>query len=285
MSTTSASSSPRIDGNTRVIVHLGWPTHSFKSPLIYNPYFAAHGINVAVVPLACTADELGKLLPSLLRLRNVLGALITMPLKVAVVDMLDDTSTAVKVAGACNAVRCDAQGRLVGEQFDGEGFVRGVARKGLRVAGARALVVGSGGVGCAIAASLAGAGVGELVVSDTDPARAESLQQRLARHHPGLLTRVGTADPQGMDLVVNATPLGMHPDDPMPFELERLSPTTFVGEVVLQPAVTPLLAAAAALGCRTQAGLDMLFEQVPAYLSFFGLPSTTPDELRRLAQL
>lgn len=204
MTTSSAGHTPRIDGNTQVILHLGWPTHSFKSPLIYNPYFAAHGINVAVVPLACTADELGSLLPPLLRLRNVRGALITMPLKVAVVDLLDETSTAVKVAGACNAVRCDAQGRLVGEQFDGEGFVRGVARKGLPVAGARVLVVGSGGVGCAIAASLAGAGVAELLLSDADPARAEALQHRLARHHPGLLTQIGSADPEGMDLVVNA---------------------------------------------------------------------------------
>lgn len=285
MTTSSAGQTPRIDGNTQVILHLGWPTHSFKSPLIYNPYFAAHGINVAVVPLACTADELGSLLPPLLRLRNVRGALITMPLKVAVVALLDETSTAVKVAGACNAVRCDAQGRLVGEQFDGEGFVRGVARKGLPVAGARVLVVGSGGVGCAIAASLAGAGVAELLLSDTDPARAEALQHRLARHHPGLLTRIGSADPEGMDLVVNATPLGMHADDPLPFDVARLSPSTFVGEVVLQPSVTPLLAASTALGCRTQIGLDMLFEQIPAYLEFFGLPSTSPEELRRLAQL
>lgn len=276
---------PRIDGNTQVIVHLGWPTHSFKSPLIYNPYFAAHGINVAVVPLACTADQLGGLLPSLLRLRNVRGALITMPLKVAVLELLDASSTAVKVAGACNAVRCDPQGRLVGEQFDGEGFVRGLRRQGFRTDGARALVVGSGGVGCAIAASLAGAGVAELRLSDTNPLCAERLSTRLAAHHPGLQTSVGPPDAAGLDLVVNATPLGMRADDPLPFSVDQLSPSTWVGEVVLQPPVTPLLAAAKARGCRTQAGVDMLFEQIPAYLEFFDLPGTTPEELRRLAQL
>lgn len=285
MTSAAPAPAPRIDGNTELIVHLGWPTHSFKSPLIYNPYFAAHGINVAVIPLACTADQLGGLLPSLLRLHNVRGALVTMPLKVAVVALLDESSTAVKVAGACNAVRCDPQGRLVGEQFDGEGFVRGVRRQGFRTEGARVLVVGSGGVGCAIAASLADAGVAGLRLFDADPARARALAARLTKHHPGVQTAVGPPDPVGMDLVINATPLGMHPDDPLPFPMDHLSPSTFVGEVVLQPAVTPLLAAASARGCRTLAGVDMLFEQIPAYLEFFGLPSTTPQELRRLACL
>src|SRR3954466_2855603 len=148
----------RIDGRTELIAHLGYPTHSCKAPLIYNPYFEAAGINALVVPMACKADAFARVLKGLFELENVRGALITMPHKVSVVDLIDEASTAVKVAGACNAVKRVGE-KLVGDQFDGEGFVRGVKGKGLALAGARCLVVGCGGVGRPIAASLAGAGV------------------------------------------------------------------------------------------------------------------------------
>jgi shikimate dehydrogenase len=97
--------------------------------------------------------------------------------------------------------------------------------------------------------------------------------------------RTGANDPVGHDLVVNATPLGMNEGDPLPLDVSRLSPDTFVGEVVMRAETTAFLAAAQARGCRTQVGTDMLYEQIPAYLEFFGLPTTTADVLRRVAQL
>jgi shikimate dehydrogenase len=169
--------------------------------------------------------------------------------------------------------------------FDGEGFVRGVLRKGRRVAGARALVVGAGGVGSAIAASLARAGVAELSLFDAYPLAAEQLAARLREHYPDLALRIGANDPAGCDIVVNATPLGMKDGDPLPLDVSRLSPESFVGEVVMASEITPFLAAARARGCGIQIGTDMLFEQIPAYLEFFGLPTTTPEDLRAVARL
>ena len=276
---------PMITGHTELIVHIGHPTHSFKAPMIYNPYFAHQGIDAVVVPMDCTSDHYPTLLQAVFGLGNVRGALITMPHKVSTVALLDQASAAVRVAGACNAVRCDAQGRLVGDMFDGEGFVRGVMRKGLTLQGARALVVGSGGVGCAIAASLAGAGVGRLGLFDVHAPSAEGLAARLRENHPHIDVHVGSRDPAGYDLIVNATPLGMNPNDPLPLDVSRLTPEMFVGEVVMKTEITPLLAAAQACGCRTQVGTDMLFEQIPAYLEFFGLPSTSAEQLRALATL
>jgi shikimate dehydrogenase len=90
-------------------------------------------------------------------------------------------------------------------------------------------------------------------------------------------------DPEGYDVVVNATPLGMRDDDPLPIDVQRLSPRTFVGEVVMKDTMTPLLRAAAAHGCRFQVGTDMLFEMIPAYLEFFGFGTATPEELRAVA--
>src|SRR6266487_4964271 len=169
--------------------------------------------------------------------------------------------------------------------FDGAGFVRGIQRTGRRLAGTKALVVGCGGVGSAIAASLAAAGIASIGLFDADVRASESLSERLSTHYPKLDIKIGSNDPAGWDVVVNATPLGMKDGDPLPMDVARIAPSTFVGEVVMKREVTPLLAAAQARGCETQVGVDMLFEQIPAYLDFFGFRKATPDELRAAAKI
>ena len=274
-----------ITGRTRLIGHLGYPTESFKAPMIYNPYFQREGIDAVVVPMGCRSEDYPAFLKLFFRLSNAHGALVTMPHKVTTTGLVDRLSPTAAIAGACNAVRLDTDGRLAGDMFDGEGFVRGVLRKGHKLAGARALVVGAGGVGSAIAASLAKAGVAELGLFDRQASAAEELGQRLTAHYPALRIATGSNDPDGFDIVVNATPLGMKPGDPLPVDIARLPSSAFVGEVVMAQEITPFLAAARARGCAVQVGTDMLFEQIPAYLEFFGLPTTTAEDLRAVAKL
>jgi shikimate dehydrogenase len=274
-----------ITGTTKLIAHIGYPTGSFKAPMIYNPYFAKHGIDAVVMPMGCKADDYTAFLPLVFRLSNIHGALITMPHKTTTVALLDVPSTTVQVAGSCNAVRRGPDGELIGDMFDGEGFVRGVLRKGRRLQGARVLVTGCGGVGSAIAASLAKAGVAAMHLYDPTGPMMEGLASRLSRHYPDLFVTTGNNDPDGMDVVVNATPLGMNEGDPLPMDVNRIGPTTFVGEVVMKSEITPFLAAARARGCQFQIGTDMLFEMIPAYLEFFGFRSATPAELRSVANL
>ncbi len=274
-----------INGNTQLIAHIGYPTHTFKSPMIYNPYFEEAGINTVVVPMGCKPEDFTVFLKAVFSLTNICGALITMPHKVAVVSLLDEVTPTVRVAGACNAVKKLADGRLVGDMFDGAGFVRGVQRKGFDLTGKRVLVVGTGGVGSAIAASLAGAGIAAISLFDVNTTGCEALAQRLKDNYPAIVVQTGSNDPAGYDLVVNATPMGMNEGDPLPMNVSRLSPDTFVGEVVMRHETTAFLAAAQARGCRTQVGSDMLFEQIPAYLEYFDLPTTTAQELRRVARL
>jgi len=273
-----------IDGATKLIAHIGYPTESFKSPMIYNPYFEKRGINAVVVPMGCKAEDYGAFLKLVFRLSNMHGALITMPHKITTLGLVDEASVAAKIAGACNAVRVD-HGRLIGDMFDGEGFVRGILKKGRNLAGAKALVCGCGGVGSAIAASLAKAGVAGLGVFDAFPQAMSELSGRLRTHHPALHVSQGSADPAGYDFVVNATPLGMKQGDPLPMDVARIAPSTFVGEVVMKEEITPFLAAVRAKGCDYQIGTDMLFEQIPAYIEFFGFGATTSDELRAVAQI
>lgn len=274
-----------ISGHTKIIAHIGVPTESFKAPMIYNPWFESRGIDTVVVPMGCEIAGFAQFLPLVARLRNFAGALITMPHKVSVVDLLDEASITVRICGACNAVRRDENGRLIGDMFDGEGFVRGVLRKGRKIEGASALVLGSGGVGSAIAASLAGAGAARLALYDINASAAEHLAAKVRKAYPALTIDTGRNDPAGFDIVVNATPMGMNEGDPMPVEIGRIAPEAFVGEVVMKQEETAFLAAAKARGCQTQIGTDMLFEQIPAYLEFFGYPTTTAEDLRALAQI
>lgn len=274
-----------INGDTILIAHLGYPTHSFKAPLIYNPYFDSIGVNAVVMTMGVKAEDYPAFVPALFKLTNIRGALVTMPHKVTTVELVDEVSTTAQIAGACNAILLRPDGTLLGDMFDGEGFVRGVLRKGRGIAGARALVVGSGGVGSAIAASLARAGAAALGLFDVNAAATDALASRLHGHYPKLELVQGTRDPRGYDIVVNATPMGMNDGDPIPLDVGRISPGALVGEVVMKQQITPFLAAARSRGCATQVGLDMLFEQIPAYLEFFGFPTTTPDELRSLAKI
>ena len=142
-----------IRGTTSLIAHIGYPTEAFKAPMIYNPYFEQAGIDAVVVPMGVKAEDYPQVLASLFKLTNIRGALITMPHKVTTVSLMDEVTPTAKIAGSCNAVMRRPDGSLLGDMFDGAGFVRGVQRKGRELRGARALVVGCGGVGCAIAAS------------------------------------------------------------------------------------------------------------------------------------
>ena len=274
-----------ITGKTTLVAHLGYPTEAFKAPMIYNPYFDQAGIDAVVIPMGVKPEDYPAFLRTLFRLTNIRGALVTMPHKVVTATLVDEVTPTVRIAGSCNAVRKREDGSLLGDMFDGTGFVRGVERKGRPLAGARALVVGAGGVGSAIAASLAAAGAGTIGVFDAYPAMAEALADRLREHYPKLTVRTGSNDPEGYDVVVNATPLGMKEGDALPVDVARITPGTFVGEVVMKEEFTPFLRAAMEKGCPVQVGTDMLYEMIPAYLEFFGFKTTTPDILRALSQI
>jgi shikimate dehydrogenase len=274
-----------ISGKTTLIAHIGYPIESFKAPLIYNPWFEKKGIDTVVMPMGVLPENYPTFLRSLFTISNIRGALVTMPHKVTTASLLDEVTIAVTIAGSCNAILKRPDGSLLGDMFDGEGFTLGLARRGFIFAGAKCLVIGAGGVGSAIAASLAAKGVEAITVFDINTVLADGLVTRLGDHYPDLQALVGSNDPTGYALVVNATPMGMMPGDPLPFDVTRLAPSTFVGEVVMKSEITPLLQAAQARGCRFQVGTDMLFEMIPAYLKFFGYGVASPDELRAVAKI
>lgn len=270
-----------IRGSTRLIVMLGTPLFRVRAPTLFSAYFENVNVDAVMVPME-VVDDYASFVRRLLQVSNVVGAMVTFPYKRSI-EVLDSCSPAVEVAQACNVIVRKPDGTLFGDIFDGVGFVSGLERAGFRCEGARALLVGSGGAGAAIAAALIDAGVSNLGIHNRNRATALAVLDRLKKYAGSSPVRIEWADgdPQGYDLIVNSTPLGMNASDPLPIDVTRLSPGATVADIVMGQE-TPLLRAAAVRGCRTQPGTKMLFEQVSSVSQFWGYPPVAWDEVQQL---
>ena len=275
-----------ISGKTTLIAHLGFPTFAFKAPLIYNPWFDKNGIDAVVVPMGVKAEEYPEFFRYLFKLTNIRGALVTMPHKVTtiVVGRRDHPDREGRRRGQRRAA---ARGRVVAGRpvRRRRASCAGCSARGSTSQGKKVLVVGNGGVGSPIAASLAAAGVGAISLFDPYPAASEGLADRLREAYPELRSPPAPRIRPGTTSSSTPRPLGMKDDDPLPMDVDRIDPGTFVGEVVMKQEITPFLREAQDKGCPIQVGKDMLFEQIPAYLEFFGFGTATPDELRAVSQV
>lgn len=255
-----------ISGHTRVFMVLGDPVTQVQAPAIFNRVFQRHGVDAVLVPLQVRAEHLAAFARTVLAEGQVAGLWLTIPHKTTLMPLLAAVDEAGRVAQSVNAVRLHTSGGLEGGLFDGLGLVRALHHHGIDPHGLRVLLVGTGGAGAAIATALLAAGVAALALHDLGE-RAQHLAARLAD------PRVSTpgADPAGFDLVINATPLGLRAHDPLPVDVERLSPQTRVVDILMKPQTSPLRQACAARGIASWDGFEMLVQQVPDYLRFFDL--------------
>ncbi|MFD8694728.1 shikimate dehydrogenase family protein [Kitasatospora purpeofusca] len=274
---------PPISGRTRLYAVLGDPIAQAKAPALLNPLFAASGVDAVLVPVHAPADRLDEVVRGLKAVANLDGLLVTVPHKLAMCEHADELSEAAALLGSTNALRREPDGRWYGDNFDGAGFVRGLAAAGHHPAGVRVALAGAGGAGLAIAAALLTEGAAALTVTDPDRDRVDALLNRLGTRWPGRVT-AAPHPPSDIDLAVNATPLGLTPTDPLPFDPTPLAPGALVADIIMTPAETPLLRTAAALGLATHPGIHMLTEQLPLYRSFFRLPEQSPVHPERADQ-
>lgn len=266
-----APATPVITGTTRLFAVLGDPVDQVQAPSLLNPLFARLGFDAVLVPVHARPEQLAQVVRGLQRIENLDGLLITVPHKVAMCQFADELSTAVAASGSTNAIRRNPDGSWRAENFDGIGFVRGLVNAGHTLAGRRAALVGGGGAGSAIAAALLDAGVSHLSLCDTDADKRAQLVDRLDQLWPGRTTGSPVPRLDDVDLAVNATPLGMRPDDPLPFAPGDLGPDCLVADIIMKPSETPLLLAAAAAGYRVHPGIHMLSQQLDLYREFFGI--------------
>ena len=265
-----ALASMQISGTTRVFLILGDPVAQVRAPEVFNHLFRRHHVDAVLVPAQVAAADLQGFVHHAFRARNIDGLWLAIPHKAPMVALIDDCDRFGRIAGAVNAVRRLPDGRLEGALFDGVGFVKALDHFGIEARGRTALIVGVGGGGVAIAASLAARGVSRLGLFDPSPGRAAAVAQRLHTEFGTDAQQRADADPVGFDLVVNASPVGLQRDDPPPFDTARLHAGAAVVDIVMKNQPTALLRACHARGITAHPGFEMLVQQVPEYLSFFG---------------
>jgi shikimate dehydrogenase len=279
-----------ITGSTRVFFILGDPIAQVRAPELYNHLFTRHGVDAVLVPVQVPPPALEAFVRGTMSARNVDGLWITIPHKAALLGLLDRCDALGRAAGAVNAARRNADGTLEGALFDGTGFAKSLDHFGIPVAGRRVFLVGAGGAGMAIAASLATRGVAELAMVDAGSGRADSVARRVRNAFAAEVTTPDSNDPAGYDLVINATPLGLKDSDPLPFDVSRIDANAAVIDILMTRQATPLLKACAARGITAHPGYEMLVQQIPEYLSFFGFDSLAHElqadssEVRALLQ-
>lgn len=278
-----------ITGSTRIFPVLGWPVEQVKAPALFNAYFRRHGLDARVVPLKIAPAHFCQAVHALMQAENVGAILVAIPHKPMGLQAVAQASLRARIAGACNAVYRRADGAIAGDLIDGEGFVRALQRscagQPFDWARSRALVLGCGGAGCAIAAALAAQAIAEIALYDTRRSVAQALQARVQQAFAQ--TRVCLAEPvaAGYQLVVNCTPLGMHDGDRLPVALDGVGRDCIVADCGMKIEMSQLLRQAQERGCRIQTGKEMLIEQAPLYLELFGWPGVSASDFRALEAL
>ena len=260
----------QLSGKTRLYAILADPVTHVRAAEFFAPAFAAHGLDAALIPLHVVPPDLAAVVAQLQRVRNLHGLVLTIPHKEAMAALCDQLGPDGRLCGAVNTVRFADGLQLIGDMFDGVGLVQGARASGIPLEGRRVLLLGAGGAGRAIAFALARAGVASLTIANRTARRAAALVADVARGVPGATVAVGPARPDGHEVIVNATSLGLHEADALPVDPHLLRPAMDVVEIIAAVEVTPLRRAATDLGCRTMGGRAMVDHQIEAQLRFLG---------------
>lgn len=257
---------PEVTGATRIFAIVADPVEHVKTPEVINALLSKAGYDGILVPIHTAPVDLTATFDAFRGFRNFGGCIVTVPHKGSALSLCDEVSPLARRVGAVNCVRREPDGRLVGTMLDGIGFVDGLRGQGTDPAGRSVYLAGAGGAASAIAFALCEAGVDRLVIANRSAGKRDDLVARLRDHYPAS-TVSGEGEVAEVDIVVNGTSLGLRPDDPTPINEADLTAGQIVAEVIMEPALTPLLLAAQAKGCRIHRGRHMLEAQAAAMVA------------------
>jgi len=258
-----------VSGKTRVFGIVGHPIEQVRSPEMFTAEFRRRGHDAILVPLHVLPDDFDAVLPQLLRLRNLGGLVFTIPFKARACAFADAMGDSARVVGAINALTKGADGRWHADIFDGLGCVEAFRRRGIGFRGKRVMLLGAGGAGSAVGVAVGFERPAWLRIFDVDTERATALAAKIGRASPGLDVDVGPSATDGVDILLNASPVGMLGDPRLPLSIATLPRELVVFDAIVKPERTPLLALAEKCGCTTVFGREMMRGQISRMVDFF----------------
>lgn len=245
-----------IDARTKVVALLGYPVEHSFSPRMHNAAFKSLGLNYRYVAFSVRPENLENAIAGV-RALGLAGVNVTVPHKENVIQYLDEINSEASFIGAVNTV-VNSGGILKGYNTDGRGFMKSLEEEGVDPRGKKVLIVGTGGAARAVGFFLSEL-TSELLLYDVASEKAGLLADALSKR--GKVRALGSLDGAlgEADIIINATPLGLKEDDPLPFDLSAIGPNRAIGDLIYRE--TPLLKEAASKGCKTFNGLGMLIWQ------------------------
>jgi shikimate dehydrogenase len=250
-----------VSGRTQVYGIIGDPITQVRSPEMITGEFQRRGIEALLVPVHFLPADFDAGVATLKRMQNFGGFVFTIPYKASAIPHADSLGPQGEIVGAINVLARRGD-KWVGDIFDGLGCIEGFRRRGFSMRGKKLMLMGAGGAGTAIGVAAAFEHPQSMRLFDPDRARVEALAERIRRVDPAIDVTIGEATWQGMDIVLNASPVGMLDDPRMPLDISGIAPEVIVFDAIVKPEPTKFEALAKQRGCQVVYGTEMIRGQL-----------------------
>jgi shikimate dehydrogenase len=261
-----------VNGKTRVYGIVGDPIEQVRSPEMVTWEMQKRDHNAVLIPMHIARDEFDTVIPHIMRMRNLDGLIFTIPFKAQAIALAKTLGPQASQIGAINALKKHSNGAWSGEIFDGMGCVEAFKQRGITLQDKRLQLIGLGGAGSAICVALAYEKPKLLRLFDINAQTTERMAKMVNTISPQTVVEVGLPLAEGIDILLNASPVGMLSDARLPLAVEQFKKELIVFDAIVMPENTPLLSLAQDCGCQVVRGREMMLGQISKIVDYFFAP-------------
>ena len=261
-----------VNGKTRVYGIVGDPIEQVRSPEMVTWEMQKRDHNAVLIPMHIARDEFDTVMPQIMRMRNLDGLIFTIPFKAQAIALAKTLGPQASQIGAINALKKHSNGAWSGEIFDGIGCVEAFKQRGITLQDKRLQLIGLGGAGSAICVALAYEKPKLLRLFDINAQTTERMAKMVNTISPQTVVEVGLPLAEGIDILLNASPVGMLNDARLPLAVEQFKKELIVFDAIVMPENTPLLSLAQDCGCQVVRGREMMLGQISKIVDYFFAP-------------